>query len=75
MNLSLDSPEPAVDLFQLLKLFYDPGTEQELGTFAEADGEQMPEPFRQLLDHHSHMTVAVESHCGSPVDVRVVRSS
>lgn len=74
MNLSTDSSEPAVDLSQLLNLFYTEGTEHELGRFHGVSGSQVPEPFRELLDHHAHMTVAVESFFGSPVDVRVVRS-
>ncbi|MGV3483222.1 MAG: hypothetical protein ACO1RT_02255 [Planctomycetaceae bacterium] len=75
MNLSVDSPDPAVDLPQLLKLFYHEGEQGELGVFTELTGEQLPDPFGELLDHHAHMTVTVESYFGSPVDVRVVRSS
>lgn len=73
MDLSVDSSEPAVDLSQLLKLFYTEGTESELGTFHGVTSEQVPEPFSELLDHHSHMTVAVESFFRSPVDVHVER--
>ena len=75
MNLSIDSPEPAVDLALLLRLFYAEGTENDLGRFQGLDSKHVPQPYRNLLDHHSHMTVAIESHYGSPVDVRVVQST
>ena len=56
---------PALD--HLAGLFYsDPA---ELGTFAEVLVESVPEPYRALLAHHDHMTVSVEKHHGSPVDV------
>lgn len=32
--------------------------------------EDVPEPFRGLLDHHDHMTVALEAFHNSPVVVR-----
>jgi hypothetical protein len=38
---------------------------------ASPDG-TMPEPFRELLDHASHMTVAMERFYGGPVGVVVV---
>lgn len=75
MLQSIETPEPAVDLEQLLNLFYESGQESNLGLFSSVEGEQVPQPYRKLLDHHSHMTVAVESHFGSPVDVRVVRTT
>ncbi|MFM7034417.1 MAG: hypothetical protein ACKOYJ_04375 [Planctomycetia bacterium] len=36
-------------------------------------GADVPEPYRTLLDHRSHMTVAMERHHGWPVRLRVVR--
>jgi chorismate-pyruvate lyase len=74
MRHSIENPEPAVDLDQLLNLFYAPGEETHLGLFSSVEGEQVPPPYRKLLDHHSHMTVAVESHFNSPVDVRVIKT-
>src|SRR5262249_38136284 len=35
--------------------------------------EQVPEPYHGLLVHEHHMTVTVEGHHGSPVDVRVLQ--
>ncbi len=75
MNAPLNSPEPAVDLTQLLTLFYPHGADHDLGRFQPLSSEYVPEPYRKLLDHHSHMTVTVESHFRSPVDVRVVQST
>jgi chorismate-pyruvate lyase len=59
---------PALD--HLASLFYS-GT-AELGSFVEVLAESMPSPYRQLLAHHEHMTVAVERHHHSPVDVEVL---
>jgi hypothetical protein len=35
-------------------------------------GDQVPEPYRKLLVHEHHMTVTVEAHHGSLVDVRIL---
>jgi chorismate-pyruvate lyase len=35
-------------------------------------GDQVPEPYRHLLVHEHHMTVTVEAHHGSLVDVRIL---
>ena len=35
--------------------------------------ESAPEPYDELLNHHKHMTVTVESHYGENVDVHVHR--
>lgn len=75
MNRPTDAPEPAVDLPQMLSLFYREDQTELLGRFESIEAEAIPEPHRSLLDHHSHMTVAVESHFGSPVDVEIVRST
>jgi chorismate-pyruvate lyase len=59
---------PALD--HLASLFYDDLA--ELGTFEEVLAEAMPQPYRKLLAHHAHMTVAVEEHHGCKVDVEVL---
>jgi chorismate-pyruvate lyase len=59
---------PALDY--LASLFY--GNLAELGSFEELLAEAMPEPYRGLLAHHEHMTVAVERHHSSPTDVTVL---
>jgi chorismate-pyruvate lyase len=62
---------PALDY--LSGLFY--ADLAELGTFAEVLAEAVPEPYRTLLAHHEHMTVAVERYHGSAVDVEVLAAS
>jgi hypothetical protein len=59
---------PALD--HLAGLFY--ADLAQLGTFEEVLAENTPEPYRRLLAHHEHMTVAVEQHHGSRVDVEVL---
>jgi chorismate-pyruvate lyase len=59
---------PALD--HLLGLFYSEAS--ELGEFEELRAEVIPEPYRQLLAHHEHMTVSVERHHGCKVDVEVL---
>jgi chorismate-pyruvate lyase len=59
---------PALD--HLASLFYSDLA--ELGAFDEILVEALPEPYRRLLAHHEHMTVSVEQHHGSPVDVEVI---
>jgi len=59
---------PALD--HLAGLFYSDLA--ELGTFEEVLAENTPEPYRTLLAHHEHMTVSVELHHGSKVEVEVL---
>jgi len=42
------------------------------GRLRELPPEAVPDPPRRLLDHRSHMTVAMERFHGGPVDLRVV---
>ena len=51
-------------------LFY--AAPQSLGGFREVAAAAMPQPYRELLAHNHHMTVTVERHHGSLVDVRVL---
>jgi hypothetical protein len=44
----------------------------ELGKFTPVSSGVLEEPFSHLLDHNAHMTVTVEAHHGSPVDVKVL---
>ena len=59
---------PALD--HLAGLFYS--NLAELGSFEEVLAEAVPEPYRQLLAHHEHMTVAVERQHDCTVDVEVL---
>jgi chorismate-pyruvate lyase len=55
----------------LRSLFYeDPDTFARLDC---VDSTDLPQPFRQLLDHHAHMTVTVEQFHGGPVAVQVLQ--
>ena len=58
------------DLDTLAQLFYP--SLDALGQFEEILSADVPPVYRVLLDHEHHMTVTVEVHHGSPVDVRVL---
>jgi chorismate-pyruvate lyase len=62
-----------VSLRSLIEIFFE--TPKPLGEFRRLPADQVPEPFRGLLAHTSHMTVTVEAHHGESVDVRVLRST
>jgi chorismate-pyruvate lyase len=57
------------DLASLFELF--PPTSY-LREYAFATADEMPQPYRDLLVHEHHMTVTVEAHHGSLVDVKVL---
>ena len=57
------------DLHTLFQLF---PPSSYLRDFDIVPAEQVPEPFRKLLVHEHHMTVTVEEHHGSLVDVKVL---
>ena len=57
------------DLQTLLALF--PPTDY-VRAWEFVRGELVPEPYHQLLVHEHHMTVTVEAHHGSLVDVRIL---
>jgi chorismate-pyruvate lyase len=59
-----------VELSTLIDLFYT--RPAELARLTEVSAGEMPPPYRELLDHQHHMTVTVEAHHRSPVDVRVL---
>jgi chorismate-pyruvate lyase len=58
------------ELDTLVALFYD--APDELGRFVERSAARLPKPYRDLLAHNHHMTVTVEEHHRSLVDVRVL---
>jgi len=59
------------DLHELVHLFYDDVS--ELAAFENQLSGTLPPPYDALLDHNHHMTVTLESHHGSPVDVDVLQ--
>lgn len=62
-------PDAAARAASLSSLFAAP---ERFGTLRSVAPERVPEPHRRLLDHHSHMTVAMERFHGEPVSLRVV---
>ncbi len=58
----------------LINLFYADNA-SDLGEFTEVVSDEMPEWFRSLIDHNEHMTVTVESHHNSRVDVEVLETT
>jgi chorismate-pyruvate lyase len=59
------------DLQTLTALFYP--SRESLGQFSEVSLEEVPQPYRGLLAHNDHMTVAVEDFHRGPVTVRVLQ--
>ena len=63
---------PNRELIDLLQLFYeDPG---HCGELTAIEREQVPRDYRRLLAHNEHMTVAMEAHHESLVDVEILES-
>jgi hypothetical protein len=60
---------PGPDLHTLLALF--PPADY-LRSWELIPGAEVPEPYHGLLVHEHHMTVTVEAHHGSLVDVRIL---
>lgn len=58
-------------LHELVHLFYD--QVEDLAEFENVANGTLSPPFGSLLDHNHHMTVTLESHHDSPVDVRVLQ--
>lgn len=70
----MQTPRTTTPILQALAgLFYS--SQEELGVFQELGSPDVPQPYRQLLAHHKHMTVSVEAHHKSPVDVQVLAVS
>lgn len=67
-----ESPRRLVELMTLLNSLT--GETSDLGTFAEIESKSMPAPYRKLLDHNDHMTIAIEGFYGCPVSVQVLQS-
>ncbi|MEY3032890.1 MAG: hypothetical protein RLZZ622_1365 [Planctomycetota bacterium] len=65
----LDSEDARERAIALISRFRHP---QEVGCLREVAASLVPTAFRELLDHRSHMTVAMERSHGSPVTLEVV---
>ena len=57
MSSETDSRDPVVRATSLVHLFCNSA---EFGLLRSVTPDQVPEPARTLLDHRSHMTVAME---------------
>ena len=72
MSGAKSSGDSSVNINELLDEFYEqPIGHSQLGDFQSVTS--VPPPYNQLLDHHAHMTVTVESHYDQKVDVHVHR--
>ena len=72
MVAGLSKDDADVNIETLLAEFYDPETGfDQLGKYTSTL--ELPSPYNELLNHHKHMTVTVESHYGDKVDVVVHR--
>ena len=64
-----DPPPPGPRLRDFFELF---PASTDLPEIEYVTAEEVPEPYHTLLVHNHHMTVTVEAHHGSPVDVRIL---
>lgn len=58
------------DLHELVQLFYE--QPEDLARFCLVQSDQMPDVYRSLLNHNHHMTVTLETHHISLVDLHVL---
>ena len=63
-------PRMTSDLRTLVSLFY--GSPDRLGAFEEVSVKELPPIYQNLLVHTDHMTVTVEAHHRTLVDVQVL---
>lgn len=64
--------DPVDRALRLRSSFRESGS--DFGAVRAVAAAGVPEPYRSLLDHQSHMTVAMERFFGGPVGLRVVAS-
>jgi len=63
--------DPVARARSLTRLFAG-AADEEFATLSSVAAPDVPEPFRTLLDHPSHMTVVMERFHGAAVELRVV---
>ncbi|SVE40544.1 uncharacterized protein METZ01_LOCUS493398, partial [marine metagenome] len=61
---------PQDELNALVQLFGD--GERLVRSAEHVSGALTPDPYKDMLVHDHHMTVTMEEHYGSPVEVRIV---
>jgi len=69
----MDAPDPISRATSLVRLFVP--TASDFGTLRSVVAADVPQPYRDLLDHCSHMTVAMERFHGGPAGLRVVATA
>lgn len=72
-RLAVDDGDAVARAVDLTRLFCSPP--ERFGEFRPVHAEEVPQPARGLLDHHDHMTVAMERFHGGPVRLRVVATA
>ena len=72
MEGSIHSPDLADARERAISLISRFRQPEEVGCLREVAASSVPSPFCELLDHRSHMTVAMERLHGSPVTLEVV---
>ena len=70
MESASDRFDPVARAARLIAPFCTPVS--DFGTLRAVDPDAVPEPFRGLLDHSSHMTVVMERFHAAPVSLQVV---
>lgn len=68
----LTRDEAAANMVELYSTFDEP--ESNIPSCVAVAPADMPQPDRDLLAHHSHMTVTLENFIGAPVNVTVLTS-
>jgi len=66
-QVNRDAVERALGLIRMF-----PESAAGFGTLRAMRPDELPAPYRELLDHRSHMTVAMERWCGGQVGLEVV---
>jgi len=70
MGFASGSRDPVARAGRLIEMFCAPTA--DFAALRAVEPGTVPEPFRSLLDHESHMTVAMERFYDAPVSLRVV---
>ena len=66
-------PRTTPELDALVGMFYP--SVAALGQFEEVTAAELSSVAKALLDHDQHMTLTVEAHHGTPVDLQVLESN
>jgi chorismate-pyruvate lyase len=70
MDIVIVAPHTSPDLEELVGPFY--GAPENLADFQDVSGDDVPVPYRSLLDHNQHMTVTLEAFHGCPVQLQLL---